>query len=207
MDYIEGLLSRADPESQMAATHTIEYRIFRPKLRSTADSLLRVRSLDHLRSLEQLWAPWRPAVEVLDELFGSVATTVWSRYPSIKSGGSPVVNSAGCAFHYAYSFMYQPASQRYEDLVLEFSAGHSDLAAAHLLPHQRLETAAYQMSRGTGELLTPRLGPIRLPGRGTVAFYDAVTDVAHRSVSHTWQHIDEILPVLATSYDVGSNDE
>jgi hypothetical protein len=207
LDYIEGLFENPEPEARVWAEHMIEYRVFRPTLATTARGLLGPRSLDHLRSLEKLWAPWSPIVDVLNMLFAKVAVSASSRYPSLKSSGSPVVNSAGCAFHYAYSFMYEPASQRYEDMVLEFAAGHSDLAAMHLPPDQRAESVTYEIERGTGHLLAPRLGPIPLPDKRTYAYYEAVLDAANQATSHTWRHLNEVLPLLAIPYDVGDADE
>jgi hypothetical protein len=207
LEYIEALFLRAEPEARLWAEHTIEYRVFRQRLGNTARGLLGPRSSDHLQSIEKLWAPWSPIVHVLDELFREVAASVSTQYPSIKSGGLPVVNSAGCAFHYAYSFMYEPASQRYEDLVLEFSAGHSDLAAAHLPPDQREESVTYEIGRGTGDLLAPRLGPIPLPNKGIPAYYEAVLDAANQSASHTQRHLNEVLPLLAIPYDIGASDD
>lgn len=207
LDYIEALFGQTGPDARVWAEHTIEYRVFRPRFAATAVVLLGPRSLDHFQSLEKLWAPWSAVVDVLDVLFREVAAAVLAQYPSIKSGGSPVVNSAGCALHYTYTFMYEPASQRYEDLVLEFAAGHSDLAASHLLLDQRAESVTYAIERGTGHALAPQLGPIPLPDKRSHAYYNVALEAAHQSVSHTWRYMGDVIPLLAIPYDVGDQDE
>jgi hypothetical protein len=163
--FLEELLSQQDPGSRLAGRHTLEWSVFRCKLDQVAEPLMGAYCREFIETLRTAWAPWLALVDFLDNLFKDVSTVVLARYPSLKAGGSPLVNSAGCAFHYGYSFMYEPASQRYEDLLLEFAVGLSDLAARASSSEPRQETAVYNIERGSGQPLAPPLGPTVLPGR------------------------------------------
>ncbi|MDQ6714423.1 MAG: hypothetical protein M3Z28_14765 [Candidatus Dormibacteraeota bacterium] len=203
MLFLEELLSQQDPAGLLAGRHTFEWFVFRRRLDPVAEPLMGAYSRDFIQSLRAAWSPWLPLVDVLDSLFRDVSTVVLARHPSLKAGGSPLVNSAGCAFHYGYSFMYEPASQRYEDLLLEFAVGLSDLAATTLAAEGRQETAVYNIERGSGRALAPPLGPIVLPARGSGSrYFAAVLEAAQQAAAHTWRHLDDVLPALATPYDV-----
>jgi hypothetical protein len=201
--FLEELLSQQDLGGRLAGRHTLEWSVFRRKFDKVAEPLMGAHSREFIETLRVTWAPWLLLVDFLDSLFRDVSTVVLARYPSLKAGGSPVVNSAGCAFHYGYSFMYDPASQRYEDLILQFAVGLSDQAAMAAAPEPRQETAVYNIERGSGQPLAPPLGPILLPARNSGSpYFVAVLGVAQEAGAHTWRHIDDVLPALATPYNV-----
>lgn len=179
------------PQGEAAVATLCEYSIFRRKYSGVVLplELMGPRSRSLIDDLQATWAPWEPLIEVLFPFFDEVIERVRSEYSGLKCGRTASVRLGGTLFHAYASFMYDPAGQRHEDLLLSL--------------HVTDRLVMYEVERGTGHPLVGNPEPASLPEEGSPDFLPALLDYAGSAVSFTWRHLPAILPLLREPYNVG----
>lgn len=153
---------------------------------------------------------WGPTEVHLTELFDRVTVEISSNFPSIKATKSfasytPPMKFAGYA-----SFSYDPISQRYEDLILDFKVASNvywkNPDGSLLWPEGRGKDAIlYEIERGTGEPIVPPLGPVFLPIDEEAEYQQMILEAVEQVQKHTFNHLAEILTALKVPYSIDND--
>jgi hypothetical protein len=141
-----------------------------------------------IEHLQALWGPWERMLDVLVPFFDQIIEAVRSHYPSLHGNWTASVRTGGTLFDAYASFMYDPAGQRYEDMLLTFSV---------LTDHVQ-----YAIERGSGHGLAPDLEPATLPPPESPEYQQALLNYAEAAIEFTWENLPSVLAELADPYDL-----
>jgi hypothetical protein len=198
---LEEMLATDDSSITSTARHTLEWCVFRQKLSDASWPLLGPRSKNLLGTLRAKWEPWERVLAILDDLYEKVQAAVQEKYSSLRAGSTVYPRSG--RFYYYLEFMYDPAGQRFHDLLLEFFVDSNIQAGRIRYPEGGdRDYVLYEMWHGSGDP-SVELGPVFLRGaRLGDEYMSTVIDFAKQAVEFTWAHLSLFLPVLAVPYDV-----
>ncbi len=111
-------------------------------------------------------------------------------YPGLHGGTRVEVDLGPTRFQMYAGFIYAPATQRFEDLLVSFEVSRENVVS-------------FELSRGSGEPMAPEFEPLVLPAEpGDGRYDDALMECAEAAMAFTWEHLETLLPRLAIRYDV-----
>ena len=143
---------------------------------------------------------WEVVWDQLSALYTEVIEYVNQHYPDIHAGTSRSA-SAGRRFAGQALFMYDPATQEHEDLILDLQCGPSDSGfyrsdGTVFAGRHPSDAIGFEIQRGSGESLA-LLDPILLPDDETAAAHnDAVTAYMTSVDLFVRRHMSLILSAL-----------
>ncbi|MDQ1394942.1 MAG: hypothetical protein QOG64_201, partial [Acidimicrobiaceae bacterium] len=178
------------PDAPPDVASLCEWGIFRRKHHgaSLPHDLMGPTTRAIIADLQALWDPWEPLLDVLFPFFDQMIDAVLSRYPSLHGSRTATVRTGGHLFYAYAAFTYDPARQRYEDMLLTFSV---------LTDHVQ-----YAIERGSRHGLAPDLAPAALPPPRSGGYQQALLDYAEAAIEFTWENLPSVLSELAEPYDV-----
>lgn len=186
---VEELLASDDRGARATSEHLVEYRLFRPGRDGGVAPLVGPATIRVLAGLHETWVPWRGLPAVLEPFMREVVAQVQAAHPTLSGVPSITVDLGATRFSMYAGFMYDPAGQRFEDLLVYFSVGSNDVAT-------------FELSRGSGVLLAPEFPQLVLSGDpGEPSFDVALREYVDAAMAFTWEHLPGILPELTEPYD------
>lgn len=146
---------------------------------------------------------WKEIGERVRRSFDEVTDRVREVNPALAARAGWTTSLGYVRFIASLAFMYDPAQQEYEDLILSLTCSAADRAfwtiegEAKMFPDAAGRDAiGFEIARGTGEVIAA-LEPVLLPvDKNSIQYERTVREYAEKATSFIDEHMDVVLAVL-----------